>query len=152
MKVRKATEKDVRYLTPRLREADLLEIRATGYTDPELCLMEGLQVSDACYVAVDGDDNPVMIGGVAPSPEIFMGYGWVMASTAITKHWIPILRNTSKWINSYRGHYRLLTNVVHEKNELHIRWLRWAGFSFLRRIEMNGEGFFEFARIFPLEQ
>lgn len=152
MQVRRATEQDVLYLTPRLREADLREIRATGYDDPEACLLGGLHGSEACYVATDESDLPVMIGGVAKSPEAFMGYGWMMASTDITKHWVPILRNTSKWINSYRGGYRVLTNLVHEKNELHIRWLRWAGFHFLRRVEMNGEGFFEFAQIFPLEQ
>lgn len=148
---RQATPEDVLYLAPRLRKADLLEIRATGYRDPVESLMAGLESPDGCIVGTDKEGTPLIIGGTAPSHEPIMGYGWMMASEDITKHWVSVLRNTSQWINHYRRHYRVLANAVHEKNELHIRWLRWAGFTFLRRIEMNGEGFYEFAKIFPTE-
>jgi hypothetical protein len=37
--------------------------------------------------------------------------------------------------------------MVHEENAVHIRWLTWAGFVLLRRVEFNGHGFYEFARM-----
>lgn len=151
MLVRPATESDVKYIAPRLREADKTEMNAAGHTDHLEGLLECLEGSTSCYVAVDESDLPVMIGGVAPSPESFVGYGWMMATTDIDKHWVSILRNTHQWINTYREGYKVLTNLVHEKNTLHIRWLRWAGFCFLRRVEVNNEGFYEFAQIFSRE-
>ena len=151
MRVRTATEKDVRYLAPRLRDADRLEMQASGHPDPLEGLLDCLNGSTSCYVAVDESDLPVMIGGVAPSPDSFMGYGWMMASAGMEKHWVAILRNTHQWINDYKGEYTVLTNFVHEKNTLHIRWLRWAGFHFLRKVGINNEGFYEFAQIFTRE-
>jgi len=148
---REATREDVLYLAPRLRKADLREALATGYKDPVEALMAGLESEDGCVVGCDQSGTPLIIGGTAPSHEPIMGYGWMMASEDISKHWVHVLRNTTRWINHYRKHYRVLANMVHEENALHIRWLRWAGFHFLRRIELNGEGFYEFAKIFPTE-
>lgn len=148
---RQATEEDVLYLAPRLRKADLREAIATGYTDPVEALMAGLHSEDGCVVGTDKEGTPIVIGGTAPSNEPLLGYGWMMASDDLQTHWVHFLRNTSQWINHYRKHYRVLANMVHAENTLHIRWLRWAGFTFLRRIELNGEGFYEFAKVFPME-
>lgn len=150
--VRAATEADVLYLAPRLRPADLREIHASGYKDPVVSLMEGLRSPDGCYVATTEDDLPLIIGGTSPSHDPLLGYIWMMASTDITKHWVTVLRSTETWTNFVRKHYRVLTNAVHEKNTLHIKWLRWSGFVFLRRIEVNGEGFYEFAKLIQLER
>lgn len=151
IQVRAATLEDVLYLAPRLRKADLREIFATGYKDPVESLTAGLESPDGCVVGTDPEGVPLIIGGTSPSHEPLLGYGWMMASEDIHKHWVHVLRNTTQWINHYRKHYRVLANAVHAENTLHIRWLRWAGFHFLRRIEMNGEGFYEFAKIFPTE-
>jgi len=149
--VRPATESDVRSLAPRLREADLMEISAVGRESPEESLLLGLHSPDGCYVAVTEDDVPQVIFGTHPSTEPYLGYVWMMASDSIKDNWVQVLRETQPWIQKIRGNYRVLSNAVHAKNTLHIKWLRWAGFTFLRKVEVRGEEFYEFAKLFPME-
>jgi len=70
-----------------------------------------------------------------------------MASPEIKKCWVRLLRETSQWIDKMAEGYAVLGNMVHEENAVHIRWLTWAGFVLLRRVEFNGHGFYEFARM-----
>ncbi|MBX6334126.1 hypothetical protein IRY61_02160 [Candidatus Saccharibacteria bacterium] len=148
--VRPATVSDVESLAPRLREADLLEIRAAGSETPLEVLMEGLESPDGCWVAVTEDDDiPHVIFGTAPSPVPFLGFVWMMASDEVRTHWFQILRETRPWVARLGEKYEALTNVVHAKNTLHIRWIKWAGFTFLRELEINGESFYEFVKLFP---
>lgn len=142
--VRLATEEDVFDIAPRLREADLKEIRAVGVNTPEESLLEGLHSPDPCYVAVDGG-TPVVITGTHPSPVKDLGWIWMMATDDIQKHRIQIARQTRPLIKTMSGHYKILANAVHAENTLHIRWLLWAGFSILREFAFNGTRFYEFA-------
>lgn len=148
---RAATESDVLSLAPRLREADLMEIRALGEHDPVQALMDGLLSPDGCMVAVTPDDVPQIIFGTTPSSEPHVGFVWMMGTDEIKTHWVQVLRDTKPWINKVRRDYHVLMNAVHAKNTLHIRWIKWAGFVFLRKLPFNGEEFYEFAQLFPTE-
>ena len=53
------------------------------------------------------------------------------------------LRESRTWLERIGSQYELLTNVVHEDNHLHHKWLRFLGFTFIRR----EKPFIEFARI-----
>lgn len=145
--VRRATTEDAVDIAKRLREADLKEIHAVGDSTPEESLLRGLSSPDPCYVAVDSAGIPQVIFGTAPSPDHFAGYVWMMATDEIKENWVQILRETRPWIGRIRGHYRLLTNAVHSENAVHIRWLRWAGFTIIREVTHNGHTFYEFAKI-----
>lgn len=149
--VRRAFPEDAVDLAKRLREADLLEIQAVGSKSPEDSLLLGVRSPDGCYVAVDETDTPHIIFGTYPSHEHFLGYVWMMASDALKEHWVQVLRETRPWIERIRGHYRVLANAVHAENTTHIRWLRWAGFTFLREFTFNGNRFYEFAKLIPPE-
>jgi hypothetical protein len=149
--VRRATPEDAVDLAQRLREADLKEIHAAGRSSPEESLLTGVNSPDPCYVAVDEEDRPQIIFGTVPSPDHFLGFVWMMATDAIKDNWVQILRETKPWIDRIRGHYNVLANAVHADNKTHIRWLRWAGFTFLREFEFNGSRFFEFAKLIPPE-
>ena len=149
--VRAATESDILSLAPRLREADLLELKAWGERDPVQALMEGLHSPDGCFVAVTPDDVPQIIFGTTPSSERYLGFVWMMGTDAIKTHWVQVLRETKMWLNRIRGDYLVLANAVYAKNTLHIKWIRWAGFVFLRKLSINGEEFYEFAKLFPME-
>lgn len=145
--VRLATADDAVDLAKRLREADLKEIHAIGETEVAHSLLRGVQSPDPCYVAVDANDNPHVIFGTVPSPDPLIGFVWMMASDEISTHWIQLLRETKPWINTLSKHYEILANAVHADNQVHIKWLRWAGFSLLRKFELNGSLFYEFARL-----
>lgn len=146
MTVRLATEADALSLAPRLRQADLREIEAQK-CDPKETLLLGVRSPDPTYVAVDQDDVPHIIFGTAPSPEPVLGFVWMMASPAIRRCWVRLLRETPLWIDRMAENYEVLANAVHSKNEVHIKWLKWAGFVFLRKITVFGEDFYEFARL-----
>lgn len=149
--VRRATPEDAVDMASRLREADLKEILAAGRPSPEDALLSGVHSPDPCYVAVDEEDKPQIIFGTVPSPEHFLGYVWMMATDAIKDHWVQVLRESKPWIDHIRGHYQVMANAVHTENQVHIRWLRWTGFTLLREIEFNGNRFYEFAKLFPPE-
>lgn len=149
--IRRATHGDAVDLAQRLRTADLKEIHAAGQHSPEEALLDGLDSPDPTYVAVDEAGVPHIIWGTSPSSDHFVGFVWMMASDGIKDHWIQILRETRPWVDRIRGHYRLLANAVHAENTTHIRWLKWAGFTFLREFEFNGHRFFEFAKLIQPE-
>jgi hypothetical protein len=148
--VRRATVEDALDLAPRLREEDKKELLAIGMTVEE-SLLEGVHSPDPCYVAVDDEGVPQIIFGTHPSDEHFLGFIWMVGTDAVKTHWIQVLRETRPWIERIRGHYTVLANAVHADNEVHIKWLRWAGFAFLRKIEINGHEFLEFAKLIPPE-
>lgn len=143
--VRLATEADALYLSTRLRDADVLEIEAQGQ-DPETALLEGVRSPDPTYTAVREDGTPLLIFGTAPTSSPHLGSVWLLGSPCMKPHWIQILRETGSWIDRLGGKYRVLANVVHEENSVHIRWLKWAGFVFLRKLHHKGHNFYEFAR------
>lgn len=145
--VRRATKEDVLSITPRLRKEDLLEVEASGRVSPEEALFIGLYSPDGCFVAVDSEDAPQIIFGTVPSHEPFMGFVWMMGTDAIKDNWVQVLRQTSYWLEKISDGYQLLTNAVHCDNKLHIKWLRWAGFHMLRKVEVNGNSFYEFAKL-----
>lgn len=145
--VRRATREDAVSLASRLREADLKEIQAVGVNSPESALLLGIESPDPCYVAVDQEDIPHIIFGTAPSDDPLLGYVWMMASDGLRDSWVQVLRETRPWLERIRGHYRVLANAVHADNTLHIRWLRWAGFTIIREFEFNGSRFYEFAKL-----
>lgn len=149
--VRRATPEDAVDLAKRLREADLREIQAAGRNSPEESLLSGVDSPDPTYVAVDEDGVPHIIWGTHPSDDHFLGFVWMMASDSLEEHWVQVLRETRPWIDRIRGHYRVLANAVHKDNSVHVRWLRWAGFTFLREFEFNGQPFLEFAKLIPPE-
>ena len=145
--VRQATPQDAISLASRLRKEDLKELQAVGSLTPEESLLFGFTSPDPCYVAVDENDVPHILGGVYPSHDQFIGYVWLVASDALSDNWVWVLRNSKYWIERIQGHYKVLANVVHAENTLHIKWLRWAGFTVLREVKFNGELFYEFAKI-----
>lgn len=147
LSVRKATREDVFSIAQRLRKEDLLEIQASGSASPEEALLVGLESPDVCFVAVDSGDVPQIIFGSVPSHDPIMGYVWMMGTDEIRENWVQVLRQTHYWLEKVSDGYQLLSNAVHSDNKLHIKWLRWAGFHMLRKLEVNGHVFYEFAKL-----
>ena len=125
-----------------LRPADLKEIEAHGAC-PMAALLQSVEVSGKCYT-IWIEDEPVGIFGIASgvySPST--GYPWLMGTPGIERISWQFLRESRKWLDELAEGYHLLTNVVHEENELHVKWLRFLGMKFLER----KPPFLEFAKI-----
>jgi len=149
--VREATDNDLRSLSQRLREADLREIEAAGHSDPYRALSSSSEGS-LVLVGVDEEDVAQLIFGVGPGPVEGLGIVWMMASDTIKEYWVQVLRETHPWVQRIGAGYKALANMVHADNKLHIRWLKWSGFIFLREVSYKGHKFYEFAKIVNHEE
>ena len=149
--VRPTQPTDASWLAPRLRTADKNEIDALV----GLSHQEALQVSSGASVApftiVDAHDLPIAMMGCHRDASIpWVGYIWLLGSNGITDIRIPFLRQSKLWLPVLGQPFRVLTNVVDERNKTHIKWLRWIGFTFVKRHEQMGvqkRPFYEFIRI-----
>jgi GNAT superfamily N-acetyltransferase len=136
--VRPAEHGDADALAPRLRPADRREIEAALGMIPSVVLKRGVHASDPCY-AVVADGVVLALFGVVPlarGQEI--GVVWLLGAEDFAARTSFIVRASRPWIAKLHERYRVLTNYVDARNEVHHRWLRWCGFVFVRRIERFG--------------
>jgi hypothetical protein len=60
------------------------------------------------------------------------------------------IRECPRYLAGMERMYKLLHNEIDERNTLHIRWLQWLGFTFIRRIPEHGVQrlpFWEFTKL-----
>lgn len=149
--VRSARAGDAAELAPRLRGADLQEIKASLGADPLSILERGIADSDPCYAVVDGEGRPFALFGAVPdSSNTEVGLVWLLASDDLVKHSCFVLRNSRRWVEKLHRRYRVLWNFVDGRNEVHLRWLKWCGFTFVQLIEQYGveqRPFYEVAKV-----
>jgi hypothetical protein len=148
--VRTATPQDVAELIATgLRDADEMELEAQGQDVGDALTESYAMTPDCRAVVVEGET--VALFGVAPTPSqgVRLGVVWFLGNDGITKITTRFLRESRSWLETISADYDLLTNVVHQANTIHVRWLRWLGFTFLSR--RHGP-FIEFVRIIQCVQ
>jgi hypothetical protein len=133
-----ATVDDIDELEQNLREEDRREIDTlTGGLDPFFCLIESFRLSNECWVVKAKNENKVvMVYGCLSDGRV-----WAMATPLITNYKIKILRHTKEEVGRLLSTYKLLYNIVDSRNEVHIKWLSYAGFSFGESQIINGVEF-----------
>jgi len=128
--IRKATANDAEYLAPRLRKADLEEIAAAGQ-EPLKSMHMGIACGGAYVVVPVGNpSSPIAIFGFIGDP----GNGaivWMLATDDLVKYKMEFLVKARDAVDAASKKYGLLYNRVYRKNLLHIRWLKWMGFTFV---------------------
>lgn len=137
--VRSADPCDADLLAPRLRLADRSEIEAVvGSISPTVVLRRGVESSTPCF-AVVANGSVLALFGVVPIARLpETGSVWLLASEDFAARPAFIVRSSKAWLAQLHERYRVLTNFVDARNEVHIRWLRWCGFVFVRKIERFG--------------
>lgn len=145
-----ATHAHVAFLAPRLRDADLRELAAVrGRPDARAALLDGLNSPDPTYTAlVDGE--PVCMFGTAPSAFPEAGQVWLLGTDRLRQLSSIFLRQSRPWVSRLHARYPVLANCCDKRNDVHIRWLRWCGFTFIREHATFGVArvpFLEFVRI-----
>lgn len=141
---------DVLYLSQNLRDRDVEELDATG-SDPFKALSTGFQLSKPCYTLLSKDGEAVGMLGVGEGAYPGMGAIWMLGSKGIEEFPMTLLKNSRKALDQlweetdYAGFY----NYVYSKNQLHIDWLKWLGFSFLRTVQAGpyNRDFIEFVKL-----
>lgn len=147
--VRPAALEDALALAQILRPADVAELAALGQR-PLAALEDAIAASPNPWAAVDPDGVLIALFGAAPMPGApAVGAPWMLASPRLDRAARPFLRASRDWVAALQADYDLLFNRVDERNCAHIAWLRWCGFSFLRRVELGPRSlpFWEFVRL-----
>lgn len=153
--IRKATVEEAINIAPRLRAEDREEIIAATGLPPELVLPLGITPNRHVFVAgvIERPDSPEIIFGVDPVPgEPDVGVIWMVSTPVIFDYPQRFAAVSAEMISRLHEMYPFLTNFIDERNTRHIRWLKWLGFTMLRRIEKLGPRslpFLEFASYRP---
>jgi len=137
IRVRPARPADAEAVAPRLRAADLREIRAVTAEAPISVLRGGIAASDPCHAVVGGDDAAVGLFGVCPE-QAGSGVVWLLGTDALVDEPRIFLRHSRAWVGELLARYARLWNMIDARNEVHLRWLGWCGFSIVRTVEDYG--------------
>lgn len=142
-----ATKEDVRHVMYNLRKEDFQEGFALRGFDFRPWMVENFS-RGTTYVMLTRDNQPGGLCGIDPMDD-GTGLIWMVGTDRLVEHQIEFLKHSKTWINEASRPYRAVGNLVHAKNEVHLKWLRWCGFTFLRKIKAGpfNEEFYEFIRI-----
>lgn len=125
-----ADVRDAEIISPRLRAEDAAEILAASGLEPEAILPRCVE-NNRTWKAVVGSfssphyGDPVALFGVS-SPNI----PWLVATPEILNHQISFLKqakNVLHLMHAIGGPF--LHNYVDARNDVHLRWLAWMGFT-----------------------
>ena len=144
------TVEDIDYLSPRLRQADKDECFAATGKPVRDALYTGYLAGDITLTLRTSTGLRVGVCGVVPSPTMDAGVVWMTATDDIYQHQMTFLRRSKAALDYLAEDYFLLYNYVDARNTLHIRWLKWMGFTFINKHTDYGAEkrlFYEFLRI-----
>ena len=93
-------------------------------------------------------NKPIGIFGV---DDVGNGVGgiWLLATKDLATIKIAFLKQCREVVKVLNQKYKILWNYVDCRNEVHIKWLKWCGFKFLRKTNYGvlQKPFYEFIRI-----
>ena len=144
------TVEDVDYIAPKLRQADKNECLAATGKAPLSVLYTSLMIGDITLTLRSPNGERVGLCGVVPSPLENSGVVWMCATDDIYQHQMAFLRRSKAALDYLAEDYLLLHNYVDARNTLHIKWLKWMGFTFISEQKDYGAEkrlFYEFLRI-----
>lgn len=141
----------LRELAQTMREADRRELMDASGQTPLGALEEGYVHSTKILTIFDDADRVVGIFGVAPNPvDPLIGHPWMLASDLLEGIKKTFLKECRKYVDDLGQGFPLLMNCCDKRNVVHIKWLRWLGFSFIKEHPEYGVGrvpFLEFVKI-----
>ena len=147
--IKVADEQDAIRLAKNLRKEDKQELKAYGIYNYDEALKVGVAQSKIPLAVYDKEGKIVCLLGVR-NINNRLGQVWLLATPQIEKLSVTFLRNTRLVADLLTKDHKLLFNYVDARNALHIKWLKWCGFTFINKHEEFGFGkkpFYEFVRI-----
>ena len=144
---RLSTLEDIKYLAPRLRQEDKQEILAGSGLIPYYALLNGFQNSVIVFTIFNPKNKPIGIFGVDDVGNVVGGI-WLLATKDLATIKIAFLKQCREVVKVLNQKYKILWNYVDCRNEVHIKWLKWCGFKFLRKTNYGvlQKPFYEFIR------
>jgi hypothetical protein len=153
MTTRPATRHDAANLAPRLRAADVAELKAATGATPLEGLQSGFKVSEICMVAeIDGE--VISMFGVARDDEVnkalglFYGNVWFLGSPESVSDAKFFMRESRAWLKTIGVYYDALGNAVDARNTKHVKWIKAMGFEFIDTFNNYGPEGHTFLRFY----
>lgn len=145
--VRSPTPKDCQELALTMREEDTREIWHFARLSPLDALLSGLLGSSKCWT-VEWDGKAIAMFGVCRQSDD-VGQPWMLASNDLSKIKKSFLKECRSYLDLMFDGFEVLTNCAWAKNDVHIQWLKWLGFSFFKAKPMgfDNELFYEFYKV-----
>lgn len=125
--LREATREDCIILAKNLREEDALEVAYACGLSPEQGLLLGYHTSSKTWAGLWGDEV-VLVGGVGGIPGQ-IGFPWMLASPSLVRIRKSLLSWKEPILESMHSEYPYLENHAWSGNPVHIKWLKWLGFT-----------------------
>ena len=150
--VRPSILTDVSVVAENMRKEDVDEVRAQTGACPKGGLLYAYFMSKPCLTVVSRHGHLMAMGGVVPEGEN-IGRIWLlgcqsMVDDSIDRRWF--LRKSKEKLAEMQSLYPLLFNMVDARNEVHVKWIDWLGFTFIKKhLNWGPESrmFYEFVRI-----
>ena len=145
---RLANEEDVKDVASRLRKEDVIEGLAQKGYDIRPWLVSQFTPGNT-YVIFNSEGVNVALAGCEHAGN-YNGVVWMVATDDLLSHQMEFLKHSKRWIEEVCRPYKIVGNVVHAKNEVHLKWLKWCGFSFTKYHPKMGpldEPFYEFCKV-----
>ena len=149
--MRGATLEDCYELAPKLRKEDLQEIKANANIKGINALIQGLHLSEVPISIFNDKEEIVCMLGCCPTNIHSVATVWLLASEGLGKNLTyRFLKHSIGVTDIFQKRYQVLFNFVDARNTLHIKWLKWCGFTIINKHYNYGYEkrlFYEFIRI-----
>lgn len=134
-----AKQEHIDWIAPRMRRADVDEVRAASGKSPREALEFSLDRSNEAYTVIF-DNEPAAMFGVGWI-NIINGVGapWLLGTDAVEQNYRVFLRGSLWWVKQLSSRYDLLTNVVDDRNTVSKRWLAFLGFTLFDPVILGAE-------------
>ena len=137
---------DIVFLAPKLRYEDVREVETLGST-PERSLLNGYMYGKMCRSIIDKYGHVVGMCGVVPTDDK-TGLIWMLGSDGLKKiNYITVLKENRILIEKMNKIWPHLWNIIDSRNELHLKWLKWCGFTIIGERMINKVKFYEFCKV-----
>ena len=148
---RKSILSDVIEVASNMRVEDKEECLAYSGSSPEQSLFYCFFASKPCMTMVGRKGNIMGMYGVVPCSSK-VGKIWMLGHKSMTTDYRDVrafLRNSPIELDKFHCNYPLLYNYVDARNKTHIKWIKWMGFSIIKKhatFGAEGRTFYEFVK------
>jgi len=136
-----ATQNHIGQIAPFVRKEEKIEVACMGRS-VEDAMLDGLTRDDCTLTVKDKYDVPFAMFGVGRN--LNQAYIWMLGTDALLDNMYDFVRYSRKWTQILTKPYKVTYNFVHQDNEISIRWLKFCGAQFIRKLEINSHPFMEF--------
>ena len=143
---------DIKIIAETMRKEDIAEVQAQSGLAPLASLFYSFFKSSPCMTMISRHGHRMGMWGVVPESET-SGRIWMLGCQSMLddeRDKRTFLRQSKIELHKILQKYPVLFNVVDARNKVHVRWLQWMGFTFIKKHSEYGPEsrlFYEFVRI-----